>query len=55
MTKITDMLFTLLRLSLNIDKDKGGYDLSAFFHANNEDWEQLFKLSVRQGVLLLSY
>ncbi|WP_029906709.1 nucleotidyltransferase family protein [Prevotella sp. 10(H)] len=55
MTNVTDMFFTLLRLSLNIDKNSTGHNSSSFVDAKDEDWEQLFNLSVRQGVLLLSY
>jgi len=55
MTNISDMLSTLLRLSLNIDKDIKGNYLSVFDNTENEDWEQLFDLSVKQGVLLLAY
>lgn len=50
-----DMFFSLLRLSLNADKNNIDSDLSAFLNAGNEDWEQLFELSIRQGVLLLCY
>jgi len=55
MTNPGDMLFALLRLSLNIDKNSTENCLPIFINVKNEYWEQLFKLSVRQGVLLLSY
>lgn len=55
MTNLTDTLFTLLRMSLNIDKENTDTDLSPFTNIMAENWEQLFNLSVRQGVLLLSY
>ena len=50
-----DMFFSLLRLSLNVDKNKIDSCLSAFVNAEYKDWEQLFELSIKQGVLLLSY
>lgn len=54
MTKSTEMFIALLRLSLAIDKNER--DLSSVFvQAENDDWEQLFKLSVKQGAILLSY
>jgi hypothetical protein len=55
MTNRIDMLFSLLRLSLNIDKKGTGDCVSVFVDAESEDWEEMFELSVRQGVLLLSY
>lgn len=54
MTNPTDMLFSLLRLSLDVDKDKA-YDSETLANTEIRDWEQLFDFSVRQGVLLLSY
>lgn len=48
------MLFALLRLSLDVDKDKACYS-AALANAEIRDWENLFDFSVRQGVLLLSY
>lgn len=49
------MFFSLLRLSLDSDKNRIDCCLPAFVNAESKDWEQLFELSVRQGVLLLSY
>lgn len=54
MTTRSDMLFTLLRLSLNIENSPD-CDFQTSIDLDDEDWEQLFNLSVRQGVLLLSY
>lgn len=50
-----DMLFSLLRLSLNIDRNGTDTCYSVFVDAKNEDWEGMFELSIKQGVLLLSY
>lgn len=55
MTELIDMLFTLLRLSLHTEENSTDNCLSAFPNVNSEEWEQMFDLSVRQGVLLLSY
>lgn len=55
MTDQTEMLFRLLRMSLNIEQDSKYSDLSVFANIEAENWEQLFDLSVKQGVLLLSY
>ncbi|MDU1891687.1 MAG: nucleotidyltransferase family protein [Dysgonomonas sp.] len=55
MTNQMDMFFTLLRLSLHIDQNNINSSFSDFNDASSKDWEQLFDLSARQGVLLLSY
>jgi hypothetical protein len=55
MAEQTKMLFSLLRLSLHAGKDNEDYYLSTGAYTVDKDWEQLFKLSVRQGVLLLAY
>lgn len=49
------MFFTLLRLSLNVDKSALDNHLQVLKKVGSEDWDRLFDLSVRQGVLLLSY
>ncbi|MBK5721502.1 nucleotidyltransferase family protein [Dysgonomonas sp. Marseille-P4677] len=55
MANLTDMLFSLLRLGQNIDRNEIDSYFSVFTDADSNDWEQLFDLSVRQGVLLLCY
>ncbi len=55
MINSVNMFFSLLRLSLNADKNKIDRCSSTFVGAESNDWEQLFELSVRQGVLLLCY
>ncbi len=55
MEKQADMLFSLLRLSLNAGKNNEEHYSSTDVGTVEKDWEQLFKLSVRQGVLLLTY
>lgn len=55
MTNLTDIFFTLLQLSLNVNKNSKDHCLSVFANTQSKNWEQLFDLSVRQGVLLLSY
>ncbi|WP_163355616.1 nucleotidyltransferase family protein [Dysgonomonas sp. 25] len=52
---MTDIFFTLLRLSLNVNKNSEDCCLSVFANTQSKDWERLFDLSSRQGVLLLSY
>lgn len=55
MIKSTDLLFTLLRLSLNAENTSVNICSSTFSNVTNEDWEKVFKLSVKQGILLLCY
>lgn len=55
MTNLTDIFFTLLRLSLNVNKDSKDCCLSVFANTQSKAWEQIFDLSIKQGVLLLSY
>ncbi|GAB6122634.1 nucleotidyltransferase domain-containing protein [Dysgonomonas termitidis] len=50
-----EMLFLLLKLSLNMNKDEVEYSSHVLKNNKNENWKQLFNLSIRQGVLLLSY
>jgi len=55
MTHHIDMFFALLRLSLNRGEEYINNSIPVFSHTDNKDWDLLFNLSVRQGVLLLSY
>ncbi|NDV60223.1 nucleotidyltransferase family protein [Bacteroides sp. 519] len=55
MIKPVDLLFTLLRFSLNVEENNINTSTSAFAEATNDDWQRVFKLSVEQGVLLLCY
>lgn len=55
MTNIFVTLFALLRLSLNTESHEINDPISEFSDIGTKHWDQLFNLSTRQGVLLLTY